>query len=157
MVVKGWQNMTQMDDCSQCNLCKVISSLKRQMWVQTITQVFADKPLIEEIQNGFCNSGVGVFFNFFLFIPLRCIRWNSCNAIILLSCDNCNINLVVPSKVLAFLVFMEKLTFFFFSVSRDEAYRNCALLRRNRTCLARRDMCFTLARGRAKQVQCQGS
>lgn len=144
--------MTQLDDCSQCNLCKVISSLKRQMWVQTITQVFADKPLTEEIHNGFCNSDFG--WVFFLFISLCCIRSNSCHAIILLSCDYSTINLVVHSRFLALSVFITKLTFFF-SVSRDEAYRVCGLLRKNRTSLAGKDMCFMLAHGRARQVQCQ--
>lgn len=148
--------MTQLDDSSQGNLCKVISSLKRQMWVQTITQVFADKPLMEEIHNGFCNSGFGLLvFLFFLFISLCCGRWNSCHAIILLSCDNFTINLVVPSKFLALSVFITELTFF--SVSRDEAYRVYGLFRRNRTFFARKDTCFMLACGRARQVQCQCS
>lgn len=108
--------MAQLDDSSQGNLCKVISSLQRQMWVQAITQVFADKPLIEEIHNGFCNSGFGLFvFLFFLFISLCCRSWNSCHAIILLSCDNFTINLLVPSKFLALSVFITELTFFFLS------------------------------------------
>lgn len=130
------------------------SSRKRQMWVPTIAQVFADKPLMEKIHNEFCNYGFVIYFFFSLFIS--CIRWNSSYAIILLSCDNSTINLVVSTKFLALLVFIKELTFFF-SVSRDEAYRVCALLRRNRTCLARKDVCFTLARGTARQVQCQCS
>lgn len=89
------------------------SSLKRQMWVQTIAQVFADKPLMEKIHNEFCNYGFVIYFFFSLFIP--CIRWNSSYAIILLSCDNATINLVVSTKFLALLVFIKELTFFFLS------------------------------------------